>query len=85
MSASAPIADPLIRRGIGVLGDNTFLWQPLTGRVSHAVLVNDTLKVYQFAQTGYLVYEKVIFISLSLHAGSNRTHMSYKKGEISCP
>ena len=33
--------------------------------VSHAVLVNDTLKVYQFAQTGHLVYEKVRSISLS--------------------
>lgn len=59
--------------------------QLLTGRVSHAVLVNDILKVYQFAQTGYLGYEKVVFISLSLHAGSNRTYMSYKKGEVLCP
>jgi hypothetical protein len=52
---------------------------PLTGRTSHLILVNDILKVYQFAQTATLVYEKVVFISLSLHAGSNRTHLLIKK------
>jgi flavin-binding protein dodecin len=34
--------------------------------------------VYQFAQTGDRGYEKVLFISLSLHAGSNRTHLLKK-------
>ena len=62
-----------------------FPLQPLTGRASHAVRGKDILKVYQFAQTGHLIYEKVVSISLSLHAGSNRTHMPYKKGEVSCP
>ena len=58
---------------------NADLPPPLTGRTSHLILVNDILKVYQFAQTATLVYEKVVTISLSLHAGSNRTHMPDKK------
>jgi hypothetical protein len=58
---------------------NADLPPPLTGRTSHLILVNDILKVYQFAQTGHRIYEKVVSISLPLHAGSHRTHMLIKK------